>query len=136
MSGRGEIVEPLPPVIGEPFLVIVPPFHSSTPEVFAAFDELPRSHTREIPAPKGFYNTVTTFHNDLERAAEHVNPDLIDFRREIETITEVEPIFAGSGSAYVLPGSFNPDVISSLQDKLGALVWEAQTVDTGCSVVK
>ena len=52
MRGRGEIIEPVSVPIGLAFLVAIPPFRLSTPNVYKAWDKLggPRSE-RSVPAP-------------------------------------------------------------------------------------
>lgn len=97
MTGRGEHVEPLP--WSGPFGVViaVPSFGMSTPAVYRAWDELggPQS-TREVrPSATG-----PALRNDLEPAAETVTPALISVRTDIAAATGLEPLLAGSGSAY------------------------------------
>ncbi len=95
MRGRGERIEPA--VVPElHVLVAVPPFALSTPAVYRAWDELggPRS-TRVVPGPAG----VGPLRNDLEPAAEHVEPRLREFREHLERLAGAPALLAGSGSA-------------------------------------
>ncbi|MCU1427362.1 MAG: 4-diphosphocytidyl-2-C-methyl-D-erythritol kinase [Actinomycetia bacterium] len=101
MRGRGELLEPissLPPLM---LVIAVPPFACSTPAVYRAWDELggPRS-AREVPAPESFAHLVPAFVNDLEPAAEQVEPQLQAFRERFEAAVECPPLLCGSGSAY------------------------------------
>jgi 4-diphosphocytidyl-2-C-methyl-D-erythritol kinase len=100
MRGRGELLEPvaLEPV---PLIVAVPPFRCSTPAVYAAWDELggPPS-TRSIPAPPQCANLLSELVNDLEPAAEHFQPALIEFRERFEGAVDRPALLCGSGSAY------------------------------------
>ena len=77
-------------------LVAVPPFAIATPAVYRAWDELggPVS-TRVVPGPAG----VGDLTNDLEPAAERVEPRLAEFRARLERTVGVPAILAGSGSA-------------------------------------
>jgi 4-diphosphocytidyl-2-C-methyl-D-erythritol kinase len=97
MRGRGEIIEPTT-VPKLELLVIAPDFGCSTPAVYRAWDELggPSGRVVEID---GFPPLV----NDLEPAAERVEPRLRAFREQIEAVTGGPALLAGSGSAYVVP---------------------------------
>jgi 4-diphosphocytidyl-2C-methyl-D-erythritol kinase len=46
---------------------------------------------------------VEELRNDLEPAAEHVEPGMVDFRRALESAAGRPALMAGSGSAYVVP---------------------------------
>ena len=117
MRGRGEIIEPLPVLrLGRPvgraglglvgLVVAVPPFPLATPAVYRAWDELggPAS-ARAVPrrpalAGLGLPDDLV---NDLEPAAEHVEPRLRPFREALEALAGAPALLAGSGSAYVVP---------------------------------
>lgn len=97
MRGRGEIIEPTTlPQLG--LLVVAPDFGCSTPDVYRAWDELGGPSGRVIEID-GFPPLV----NDLETAAERVEPRLREFREHIEAVTGGPALLAGSGSAYVVP---------------------------------
>lgn len=131
MRGRGEVIEPLPdlaaalagvprpgagrpPGLPEPetddgglaVVVAVPPFGLSTPAVYRAWDELGGpSSTRPVPTPaalagRGIPDELV---NDLEPAAEYVEPRLRPFRQALEELAGASALLAGSGSAYVVP---------------------------------
>jgi 4-diphosphocytidyl-2-C-methyl-D-erythritol kinase len=104
MRGRGELLEPVSLPAGLPFLVAIPPFHLSTPDVYAAWDELggPRA-TRVVAAPDPIAAIQPELFNDLEPAAEVVEPRLVAFRESLEQAAGAGPLLAGSGSAYVVP---------------------------------
>jgi 4-diphosphocytidyl-2C-methyl-D-erythritol kinase len=76
--------------------VAVPPFAIATPAVYRAWDELggPVS-TRVVTGPAGIGDLT----NDLEPAAERVEPRLADFRARLERTVGAPAILAGSGSA-------------------------------------
>jgi 4-diphosphocytidyl-2-C-methyl-D-erythritol kinase len=100
MRGRGEQLEPvtLAPV---PLIVAIPQFRCSTPAVYSAWDELggPPS-TRSVPAPPQCAELLPVLVNDLEPAAEHLQPALIEFRERFEGAVERPALLCGSGSAY------------------------------------
>ena len=125
MRGRGEIIEPLPPPpgpwAGTPWpgetqpeetqpaglslVVAVPPFGLATPTVYRAWDELGGpSSTRPVPRPEGLagLGLPDELVNDLEPAAEHVEPRLRPFREALERLAGGPALLGGSGSAYVV----------------------------------
>lgn len=104
IRGRGEVLEPVDLRAGLPYLVAIPPFQLSTPEVYAAWDELggPRSR-RRVPAFGPVAALLPELSNDLEPAAEAVEPRLVEFRETLERLVGVPALLAGSGSAYVVP---------------------------------
>jgi 4-diphosphocytidyl-2-C-methyl-D-erythritol kinase len=100
MRGRGEVVEPVSLDGPMHVIVAVPPWRLSTPAVYRAWDELgsPVSQ-RVVPPHQSVAHLVDELRNDLEPAAEHVEPRLVDFRRQLEAITGTSVLLAGSGSA-------------------------------------
>jgi 4-diphosphocytidyl-2-C-methyl-D-erythritol kinase len=104
MRGRGEIIEPLDFPSGLAFLVAIPPFRLATPSVYRAWDQLggPRS-TRGVEAPKRVASILPELFNDLEPAAEALEPRLVEFRSALEAAASRPALLAGSGSAYVVP---------------------------------
>ena len=95
MRGRGELIEPTT-VPSLYVLIAVPRFAIATPAVYRAWDDLdgPVS-TREVPGPPG----LAALTNDLESAAERVEPRLVGFRTRLERAAGAPAILAGSGSA-------------------------------------
>lgn len=104
MRGRGEILEPVEIPGPLAVLVVVPPFALHTPPVYRAWDDLggPRCE-RAIPAPAVLDGFVDVLANDLEPAAEHVEPRLAPFRERLESATGATALLAGSGSALWIP---------------------------------
>jgi 4-diphosphocytidyl-2-C-methyl-D-erythritol kinase len=104
MRGRGELLEQLQ--LPEPIrvLVVVPPFSISTPPVYRAWDDLggPRS-ARTIAAPRAVAHLIAELGNDLEPAAERVEPRLTPFREAFEAAAGAPALLAGSGSACWMP---------------------------------
>jgi 4-diphosphocytidyl-2-C-methyl-D-erythritol kinase len=104
MRGRGEVIEPVPLQQGLAFVVAIPPFRLSTPEVYRMWDELGGpTATRTIPAPRRVAAFLPELANDLEPAAEALEPRLVEFRTALEVTTGRPALLAGSGSAYVVP---------------------------------
>jgi 4-diphosphocytidyl-2-C-methyl-D-erythritol kinase len=89
VTGIGEIVDPLRPVWMDVTLV-VPPLSCSTPAVYRAWDDLGG------PLDPGA--------NDLTPAALVVEPRLVRWRDRIREVAGVQPVLAGSGATWFLPG--------------------------------
>jgi len=95
-----------PEQAGVTLVVVVPPFALATAAVYQAWDELGGpSSTRAVPLPEGLGGLGLPDHlvNDLEPAAEHIEPRLRPFREALEALAGAPPLLAGSGSAYVVP---------------------------------
>jgi 4-diphosphocytidyl-2-C-methyl-D-erythritol kinase len=104
MRGRGEIIEPVAVAPGLAFLVAIPPFRLSTPDVYRAWDELGGpSAQRVVPAPRRLSSVVPELVNDLEPAAEALEPRMREFRSALEAESGLPALLCGSGSAYVVP---------------------------------
>jgi 4-diphosphocytidyl-2-C-methyl-D-erythritol kinase len=91
---------------GLPLVVAVPHFSLNTAAVYRAWDELGGpSSDRAVPLPAGLAGRGLPDHlvNDLEPAAEHLEPRLQPFRRALEALAGGPALLAGSGSAYVVP---------------------------------
>ena len=104
MRGRGEIIEPVSLPVPLPVVVVVPPFSIATPPVYRAWDKLggPRAE-RSIDPPAAVAALVDVLANDLEPAAERVEPQLAPFRDAIEAAAGATALLAGSGSACWIP---------------------------------
>jgi len=101
MRGRGEQLDPIEGVDPLLLLIAVPTFGCSTPAVYRAWDDLggPPA-TREVPVPAALKHLVPALVNDLEVAAEHVEPQLESFRERFEHAVGRHALLCGSGSAY------------------------------------
>jgi 4-diphosphocytidyl-2-C-methyl-D-erythritol kinase len=132
MRGRGEQIEAVPLRPGIPMLVALPPFPIATHDVYRAWDELggPRS-SRRVPAPPPIDALTPDLGNDLEPAAEAVEPRLRPFREQLEDAVGRPALLAGSGSTYVVladgPRGL-PDRAQELGAAIGAPVVAAATV--------
>ncbi|HEY6318527.1 MAG TPA: 4-(cytidine 5'-diphospho)-2-C-methyl-D-erythritol kinase, partial [Acidimicrobiia bacterium] len=103
LRGRGELVEPVRLAGPLVLALALPPLQLATPDVYAAWDELggPIAQ-RRVPAPRAVAPLAQELSNDLELAAERVEPRLADFRADLETAAGAPAILAGSGAAYAV----------------------------------
>jgi 4-diphosphocytidyl-2-C-methyl-D-erythritol kinase len=120
LRGRGELLEPV--TLDGPLVLILalPPFELATPDVYAAWDELggPIAQ-RRVSAPRAVASFLAELSNDLELAAERVEPRLADFRADLEAAADAPAILAGSGSAYaVLLDTDSPTEATALARRL------------------
>lgn len=136
MRGRGEIIEPIDLTRGLAFVVAIPPFRLATPDVYAAWDALggPVAE-RSVPAPRRVAGLVPDLANDLEPAAEAVEPRLVEFRAALEAAVGGRPaLLAGSGSAYVVPvhdARQLPDLVREVSQRLRVPVVGTTSVSRG-----
>ena len=95
-----------PEQAGVPLVVAVPQFPLTTAAVYRAWDELGGpSSERAVSLPEGLagLGLPGELINDLEPAAEHLEPRLRPFREALEALAGAPALLAGSGSAYVVP---------------------------------
>jgi len=120
MRGRGEQLEPVRLAAALPVVVVLPPLFVSTPAAYAAWDDLGGPVARRrIPAPEAVEQLVPELANDLEAAAEAVEPRLAAFRADLEEVAGLPAILAGSGSAYaVLPKTGTASEASTLARRI------------------
>ncbi len=138
MRGRGELLEPAPLPVGIPMLLALAPFQIPTPEVYKAWDELGGPHSRRvIRAPRPVADVLPELVNDLEPAAEAVEPRLRPFRERLEDAVGRPALLAGSGSAYIVladgPRGL-PDLAQQLSLKIGAPIAASATVSRAVRV--
>jgi 4-diphosphocytidyl-2-C-methyl-D-erythritol kinase len=131
MRGRGDELEAADtPALRA--LVAVPPVHCATASVYAAWDDLGGPQGRTVTPPPGVAG-LPELRNDLEPAAWHVCPSLVEFRDAVESECGRPAIMAGSGSAYVVlyaddetPGR----AVAAVRERTGALVASAAVTPT------
>ncbi len=82
-TGRGEVLEPLPPLQPDPVVIVKPPFGVSTRDAYAWFDEV---------GPGGG-------DNDLEKAVFAHHPELAAAKAEILAAGASRALMTGSGAA-------------------------------------
>ena len=102
MRGRGERVDPV--AVGALWVVVAtPPLAVSTPAVYRAWDELGGpTAARRLPAPGAVAHLTDALANDLEPAAEVVEPRLAAFRADLEEAVGLPALLAGSGASYAV----------------------------------
>ena len=91
VTGIGEVVHPLP-FMSASYTIGLAPFGVSTPAVYRKWDELGGPSS-----PSG---------NDLESAALAVEPRLASIRDDLGNASGRQPVLAGSGSSWFVPGEF------------------------------
>jgi 4-diphosphocytidyl-2-C-methyl-D-erythritol kinase len=94
VSGVGEVLESLP-FVARAYTLVTPPFGCGTASVYRAWDDLGG------PTAEGS--------NDLEPAALHVEPRLVEWRDRLGDATGATPLLAGSGSTWFVEGEFPGD---------------------------
>ena len=118
VRGIGDELEPGdPPALA--IVIATPRFSCSTAAVYRAWDELGGPH-HEI--------------NDLQAAAQHVEPRLVDFKRRVEAAAGAPAILAGSGSSYAVVFGSVVDAQRARTQVAAAIsgsVWLASTVPAG-----
>jgi 4-diphosphocytidyl-2-C-methyl-D-erythritol kinase len=121
VRGIGDVLEPVEPQALS-IVVATPPFGCATADVYRAWDALGGPHD-EI--------------NDLQPAAQHVEPRLGAFRREVETAAGAPAILAGSGSSYAVvfeDAARAAQARDRVADGVAGSVWLASTASSGTIV--
>lgn len=123
VTGIGERVERAERVAGH-LVLIVPPFACPTEAVYRAFDRLGPSALREEQvralAAAGAPDPSMLF-NDLEHAAEQVEPRLGELRRRIRELLGRTAHMSGSGSTlFVFAEATGPNTADVLADRVQA----------------
>ncbi len=106
MQGRGEVVETISrQAPGLAVAVFTPAFACSTPAVYRAWDRLGRPVGRELAVPAPLRTSVPwlpSLRNDLEPAAESIEPRLHAYRTAVEDVMGAPALLAGSGSSLIV----------------------------------
>lgn len=120
MRGRGEVIEPAEvPALG--VVIAVPRFGCSTPTVYRAWDTLGGPQGRTVAV-----DGLPPLRNDLEPAAEHVEPRLVAFREAIEHATGLHALLAGSGSSYAVVAADVDDMCARVRRAVDGSVFAAR----------
>lgn len=104
MAGVGDVVTPVEVPGPLHLLLVTPSFGCSTPAVYRAWDDLggPTSD-RVLDTPRGWRSLLPDgIVNDLEPAAEAVEPRLRPFREELERRVGLPAFLCGSGSSLAV----------------------------------
>ena len=99
VSGRGDVVEPLDPLLGYGLALVVPPVELRTPDVYGRWDEL--GGPAGEPFPERALPPVLRQHvpirNDLYPAAASLAPALDEWRDELQQAWSRPVVMSGSG---------------------------------------
>ncbi|CAI8337816.1 MAG: 4-diphosphocytidyl-2-C-methyl-D-erythritol kinase [Acidimicrobiales bacterium AG-410-I20] len=91
VSGIGEVIEPLP-FLEKTFTLLIPPIGVPTPEIYKHWDEM--------GGPAGENG------NDLEPALLSYMPEMIQYKKQLASISGKQPQLAGSGGTWFVEGEF------------------------------
>jgi 4-diphosphocytidyl-2-C-methyl-D-erythritol kinase len=134
MRGRGEHLEPVRLPAPVSVVVAIPPFGISTPAVYGAWDELGGPGGRAVAPPPVLAPVVDVLVNDLEPAADHVEPRLAPFRAGLEALAGRPALLAGSGSACWVACADRPEadaLATEVRAQLGVVVFAGTSVPRG-----
>jgi 4-diphosphocytidyl-2-C-methyl-D-erythritol kinase len=112
VSGRGEVVEKLPAVAGDFFVVVTPPVKVDTAKAYQLLDEHRAGWAHKLGSPEGIYFEARSawlaalasgvfdflMHNDFEEAIYDSHPKIADVKANIGNLG-IPVYLTGSGSA-------------------------------------
>jgi 4-diphosphocytidyl-2-C-methyl-D-erythritol kinase len=106
-SGRGEIVRPIAPPAAKWAVLILPPIHMPTADVYRKFDAMGLGRNEDIEqepdwnawSKLGAVELLGKLVNDLEPPAFAISPELAAFREKIEQWAKRPVRMSGSGSS-------------------------------------
>jgi 4-diphosphocytidyl-2C-methyl-D-erythritol kinase len=106
-TGRGEVVRPIAPPRPRWAVLVLPPVHMPTPDVYRRFDELGLGRAQDVAGEPGWAEwaqldaarLLPRLVNDLEPAAFSLRPDLGELRQAIERTLGRPVRMSGSGSS-------------------------------------
>lgn len=100
-TGRGEMLQALPPLPRAPLLVVTPEFGVSTPAAYRWLDEARafRTEVTEFSAPMDWNDVVGQATNDFERVLFARHPELQQLRDQLLESGARLAMVSGSGSA-------------------------------------
>ena len=99
VSGRGEVVEPMDPIRGYALAIVVPPVELGAATVYDEWDRRDRPPARGVEGaalPPGL-RSEAPLGNDLYAAAVSLNPQLDDWRHDLEESWGRPILMSGSG---------------------------------------
>lgn len=114
-TGRGELLQAMPPLKSPQIWIVKPHRGLSTPAVYKRLDvsKLPVNHPEETL--KGFYSGDARYYNDLEIPALELAPDLILLRQQLEKQGYQAVVLCGSGSAFFCIGGSEPQAMEAVR---------------------
>jgi len=124
-TGRGEFIEPLPPLPESVVYLVKPDDGLSTPSVFKALglapgEELAGPDPQELLRQFQTDVSTATYVNDLEAPAYAVMPELEQLRDKLRSYGFVSVMMSGSGSTIFCIGEPSADARGSWQQELQA----------------
>ena len=110
-------------------VIATPPFGCATADVYRAWDTLggPTGETVELDG-------LPPLRNDLEPAAQHVEPRLAAFKAAVEQAAGAPALLAGSGSSYAVVFRTQADAEAArarVSEAVAAQVFLGRTADSG-----
>lgn len=99
VTGRGDVVAPIPPLLEYALALVVPPVELATPAVYAAWDRLgepagPAIVESALPPQLREHGPLV---NDLYPAAVSLRPEVDDWRAQLEATWDRPVAMSGSG---------------------------------------
>lgn len=106
-TGRGEKVRPEVVPACQSTVVLLPPVHTSTPQVYKQFDQMSLGaigNIEKVPSIEPLATLSATelldrLHNDLQAPAFAIHPELAMLKDEAQAIVEQPILLTGSGSS-------------------------------------
>lgn len=145
-TGRGEVLEPLPPLPAADLVVVSPPVHVDTGEAYAALEKAPSSASdaavvereeaddpRGPDVPRSWADCVAKAHNDFETVVSSRHPEVAQALEGLAAVGATIALLSGSGSSAF--GLFEGPkaagrAVRELSDTLGWPCWAAKTLET------
>jgi len=141
-TGRGESIEPLPPIADRMVLLGSPPFGLRTPEVYRALDAPLTARRANVTVPRLFVkfakgNDFALASNDLEAVAFRLRGELVIFRDAVSRSGAEVALVSGSGSTVFGLFRTGTDVSSKAEMLRGEFPgWTLQVCKTIASGVR
>ena len=118
MTGKGELITPLPPGAAAAFLVVIPPVHCDTAAVYREYDRL---------HPAGGSFPLHLGENDLEEAAVSLYPELERYLKAVGVVGDEYHGMSGSGAAVYAAFPSRAYAVAA-REKLAQKIPEAQVI--------
>jgi 4-diphosphocytidyl-2-C-methyl-D-erythritol kinase len=106
-TGRGEVIDPLPPLKPETVWVVKPSEGLSTPDVYRRYDPVSVEQRDPESCLKSFHTPSPTYFNDLETPAFLLKPSLQILKEKLQQGFHTV-LMSGSGTAFFCIGEGSP----------------------------
>lgn len=107
-TGRGEIVQSLPPLPSQTMWIVKPPLGLSTPAVYKQVNLQNLQKRDPEKCLANFFLGQSEYFNDLEIPAFAVMPELVKLKNHLLEIGFQNVVLTGSGSGFYCFGDANP----------------------------